>query len=747
MIGNRFVDKNLSDAMDRFQEYDKHQQKLATIKNDLERRKVQKTELLDLEMLARSNRMLNNRLKSHEFKEHEKIYEIKKQNQKLLDRLMEISQGKQSLYKFSNKSTTRKSNQQQEISPDITNSNMTRNFNNQNSQQHQFQTINYNLYDQQSSSTNGIINKQIKSNNQKKLGNQDGSEETLEIASQQLPEHMMSTMSNNGGLSGGRSTIFVQRSLHYISKKKEAERIDFENRKIMKTIVSTGPVLSVKKLEEEHKNRQRIKRNLQKSHVLPIEGFIKRRKDILNNALPPVSIRQSRHLENVQSEDLNHKEQVTVHQRQLKTIDNSSAIDNRSTDLTQITRSAQMNNQNASNINNQQIMGRSQTRNTNNFKTSNLHQTQSFINGFHQQKRTIETSPETRKQNNESPSPLKQKLLVGNYTRDNKSVIAGGSINYQKNKTILNDDLSRTQTIKQQKVKQIDSPNKIQINQSKLNQMQPQIKDAIIQGSSLQKDSQKNVNDGEKSKSDWKQMESVGKSEQNLHYESFNPNTIIQETQIDQHDSLIIPDEVQDISLNSTQDKNNYQQTQVKEVKQNTLKLSNQHKKNDSEIVKSKRSNDLNSQALITNQMSSTQYKNIDNVMKSLDNSKIVAQNYIDHDSQNTSQQAQNILNDKQSLVNTSQSQQSNQQTQKQQVIDDSLSNQNNSQLFKSSKQSEVTQKQVVVANIKLDEDEKNLNITINSKISDKYKQSEKTQSIVAPQRKSQKKTIYIVKK
>jgi hypothetical protein len=61
---------------------------------------VQKHELLDKEMIARSNRLLNNRLKSTEFKENgnippinslEKIYEIKKQNQKLLDRLMEIS--------------------------------------------------------------------------------------------------------------------------------------------------------------------------------------------------------------------------------------------------------------------------------------------------------------------------------------------------------------------------------------------------------------------------------------------------------------------------------------------------------------------------------------------------------------------------------------------------------------------------------------------------------------------------------
>ena len=39
-------------------------------------------------------RILNNKLKSHEFEENEKIIGIKKCNQVLLDRLLEISKGK-----------------------------------------------------------------------------------------------------------------------------------------------------------------------------------------------------------------------------------------------------------------------------------------------------------------------------------------------------------------------------------------------------------------------------------------------------------------------------------------------------------------------------------------------------------------------------------------------------------------------------------------------------------------------------
>lgn len=39
------------------------------------------------------------------------------------------------------------------------------------------------------------------------------------------------------------------RSLNYIIKKKEAERIDRENQKIMERIIKQGPSVSSKKLE------------------------------------------------------------------------------------------------------------------------------------------------------------------------------------------------------------------------------------------------------------------------------------------------------------------------------------------------------------------------------------------------------------------------------------------------------------------------------------------------------------------
>lgn len=44
-----------------------------------------------------------------------------------------------------------------------------------------------------------------------------------------------------------------------------------------------NPVLSVKKLEEEYQKKLRIQKNMKKPNVLPIEGFIRRRRDLLVN--------------------------------------------------------------------------------------------------------------------------------------------------------------------------------------------------------------------------------------------------------------------------------------------------------------------------------------------------------------------------------------------------------------------------------------------------------------------------------
>ncbi len=52
-------------------------------------------------------------------------------------------------------------------------------------------------------------------------------------------------------------------------------------------------MLSVKKLEEDYKKREKIKNQIKKNNILPIERFIKKRREIMNN-LPPVSLRNSK---------------------------------------------------------------------------------------------------------------------------------------------------------------------------------------------------------------------------------------------------------------------------------------------------------------------------------------------------------------------------------------------------------------------------------------------------------------------
>ncbi len=64
-------------------------------------------------------------------------------------------------------------------------------------------------------------------------------------------------------ISSNQQPFVVQRSLHYVVKKKEAERIDLENKKIMKSIMNTAPMLlSTKKLEEEYQKKQKLKKFL-----------------------------------------------------------------------------------------------------------------------------------------------------------------------------------------------------------------------------------------------------------------------------------------------------------------------------------------------------------------------------------------------------------------------------------------------------------------------------------------------------
>ena len=60
------------------------------------------------------------------------------------------------------------------------------------------------------------------------------------------------------------------KSLNYYSKKREAERIDLENQKIMQRIVKQGPIVAKSRLDEEFKTNSRYKKNIQRSAKVPM---------------------------------------------------------------------------------------------------------------------------------------------------------------------------------------------------------------------------------------------------------------------------------------------------------------------------------------------------------------------------------------------------------------------------------------------------------------------------------------------
>lgn len=140
----------------------------------------EKAELLKL-------RILNNKLKSHEFNENEKINEIKKNNQLLLDRLLDISKGKWA-------------------SP-------------------------------------GMKHKQPK----KRMG---------------------------------------PKSLNHVTKKRELERIDNENMKLMHRIVNQNPMLNTKKLEKEYRERRKLQKSLQRNRIIPIKSILKKKHERSAHRLP-----------------------------------------------------------------------------------------------------------------------------------------------------------------------------------------------------------------------------------------------------------------------------------------------------------------------------------------------------------------------------------------------------------------------------------------------------------------------------
>lgn len=114
--------------------------------------------MIDEEQELLKLRIMNNKLKSHEFDENEKIIGIRKSNQVLLDKLLEISKGKWS----------------------------------------------------------SVGRKGVNVPAAKKVG---------------------------------------PKSLNYLNKKRELQRIDQENIKMMNRIVNQGSILNTRKLEQEHRER------------------------------------------------------------------------------------------------------------------------------------------------------------------------------------------------------------------------------------------------------------------------------------------------------------------------------------------------------------------------------------------------------------------------------------------------------------------------------------------------------------
>ena len=84
------------------------------------------------------------------------------------------------------------------------------------------------------------------------------------------------------------------RSLNYLNKRKEADRIDRENQKIMERIIKQGPTYQSRKLELEYQETTlRFKKMKQKSMAISVEKMLEKKKemmkDIRSNYLPLIS--------------------------------------------------------------------------------------------------------------------------------------------------------------------------------------------------------------------------------------------------------------------------------------------------------------------------------------------------------------------------------------------------------------------------------------------------------------------------
>jgi hypothetical protein len=79
------------------------------------------------------------------------------------------------------------------------------------------------------------------------------------------------------------SQVSAPRSLNYINKRKEADRIDRENQKIMERIIKQGPNYQSRKLEQEYmETTLRFKRMKQKAMAVSVEKMLEKKKVMMN---------------------------------------------------------------------------------------------------------------------------------------------------------------------------------------------------------------------------------------------------------------------------------------------------------------------------------------------------------------------------------------------------------------------------------------------------------------------------------
>ena len=76
-------------------------------------------------------------------------------------------------------------------------------------------------------------------------------------------------------------------TMHYITRKREYERIDNENKKIKRSIDGSKPIVDFNRLERDFKEKHvKIRTLITKENRMPIDSFMRRKLELLNQTLP-----------------------------------------------------------------------------------------------------------------------------------------------------------------------------------------------------------------------------------------------------------------------------------------------------------------------------------------------------------------------------------------------------------------------------------------------------------------------------